>query len=60
LKLKELVLWLNAQVDVNMVVSTLIKTVIIEDQNIMALFTLLNSKLFSKDTKEYIMLQKIR
>jgi hypothetical protein len=41
-----------------MATSTLKKTIIMEDQNIMALFTVLNSELVLKEAKEYFMLQK--
>ncbi len=60
LKLKELVLQLHAQATIDMVVSTLKKTTITKDQNIMALFIVLNSNFFLEETKDYFMLRKRR
>jgi len=58
MKFKELVLQQHAQATINMATSTLKKTAIMKDQNIMALFTILNSKLVLDEANKYFMLQR--
>jgi hypothetical protein len=58
LKFKELVLQQHAQVTIDMATSTSRKTTIMKDQNIMALFTILNSKLVLDEANKYFMFQR--